>query len=164
MIETIKFMGKEYLKLQEIGNASQFAKPFANILCKGKGYDIGYGKSDWKLEGAIGIDLNENSPYTATNLPDEKVDFIYSSHCLEHLDDWVYAIDYWSSKLKKSGVLFLYLPHEDQEYWNPWNNRKHKHILNSKHVKMCMEKFGFTNIFYSEKDLNCSFMIIGEKK
>jgi len=164
MLETIKFNSKEYLKFQSEGFASQFAIPFAKKLCKGVGYDIGFGKEEWKFPGSIGIDISDGTGYHAMNLPPDKmVDYIYSSHCLEHLDDWVSAIEYWSSKIIQNGIIFLYLPHKDQEYWNPWNNRKHKHLLEAIHVKSCMEKFGFNKIFYSEKDLNDSFIIVGEK-
>tara|TARA_R110000824_G_scaffold205858_1_gene390793 strand:+ start:1545 stop:2039 length:495 start_codon:yes stop_codon:yes gene_type:complete len=164
MIETIKFNDKEYPLFQALGNASQFALPYAKLLCKGRGYDIGYGKEAWKLEGAIGIDVNDGSPFDAYRLPEEKVDYIYSSHCLEHLPDWVKALSYWVSKLRKGGDLVLYLPHKDQEYWLPWNNRKHIHILTAESVIMCLKSLGMTDLFSSERDLNHSFLIVGNKK
>lgn len=160
-MNTIEFNGKLYPGFQAEGNASQFAIPFAKKFCIGRGVDIGFCKEEWKFPGAIGVDTF-TTPYTAYNLPDS-LDYIYSSHCLEHLDDWVKVIEYWSSRLVKGGILFLYLPHKDQEYWNPWNNRKHIHLLDSDNVKKCMERFGFSNIFFSERDLNHSFMIVGEK-
>lgn len=163
MIEIIEFDGEIYPKFQAEGNASQFAIPYAKLLCKGVGYDIGYGEEEWKLPGAIGIDPKHNPSYGAAILPEGKVDYIYSSHCLEHLTDWVFIIEYWVLCLNQGGVMFLYLPHADQKYWLPWNNRKHKHILYAHEVKECMERFGMTNIFYSERDLNHSFMIVGEK-
>jgi hypothetical protein len=88
---------------------------------------------------------------------------VYSSHCLEHLEDWVKALDYWTSKLKVGGTLFLYLPHYNQEYWRPWNNRKHIHIFTPEIIKAYMEDRGYTNIFHSDRDMNDSFMIAGEK-
>jgi predicted SAM-dependent methyltransferase len=163
MIETITFNSKNYLLIQTEGNMTQYAFPFAKKFCKGVGYDIGYGKKEWIFEDSIGIDINDESPYDCFNLPDGQVDYIYSSHCLEHTDDWVKALEIWVSKLKVGGVLFLYLPHEDQEYWRPWNNRKHKHLLRAVDIEECMKSFGLSNIFYGERDLNYSFMIVGEK-
>ena len=64
-------------------------KDFALHFCKGLGYDIGFCKEEWKFPGSIGIYRNLNNNYDANNLPDDKVDYIYSSHCLEHLDNWV---------------------------------------------------------------------------
>lgn len=164
MYETIEYDGDKYLKFQASGNASQFALPFAKHFCKGFGFDIGYCKEEWKLPGAVGID-HDPTGWNAMNLPVKgiKVDYIYSSHCLEHLVDWVAAIEYWSTVLPTGGVLFLYLPHPDQKYWNPWNNRKHFHVLHPQDVKNCMKKFGFIDIFVSEKDLNHSYMIVGKK-
>lgn len=166
MIETVYFDGDTYPLFQSQGNMTQYARPFAKKLCEGAGYDIGYCKKEWLLfEHSIGIDLDDaKNKWDAMNLPPEKVDYIYSSHCLEHVDDWIATLEYWISKLKVGGVLFLYLPHHDQKWWLPWNNRKHKHILHAKDIVKCMTKFGMSNIFASERDLNHSFMVVGEKK
>ena len=164
MIETIHFSGEEYPLLQAAGNASQFAVPFAKHICAGVGVDVGFCKDAWKFPGAVGADIEDNSnKYHAHNLP-ENLDYIYSSHCLEHIPDWVGTIAYWATKLKSGGVLFLYLPHRDQKYWRPWNNRKHLHILDAPMVAECMKSYGFKNIFYSERDLNHSFIIVGEQR
>ena len=101
--------------------------------------------------------------WEAYNLPDTKVNYIYSSHCLEHLPDWISALDYWTSKLKTGGVLFLYLPHYNQEYWRPWNNRKHLHVFTPQIIKDYMESRGYINVFVSDRDLNDSFMVVGER-
>jgi predicted SAM-dependent methyltransferase len=52
-------------------------------------------------------------------LPDELVDYIYSSHCLEHVDNWIETLEYWIKNLKDGGILFLYLPDFSQKYWRP---------------------------------------------
>jgi SAM-dependent methyltransferase len=162
-IETINYNGEVYPLFQTKGNASQFAIPYAKLLCKGNGVDVGFSKEEWKLPEALGADIQDSSnPYHAYNLPPD-LDYIYSSHCLEHLDNWVSAIEYWSGSLNTGGVLFLYLPHKDQQYWLPWNNRKHLHTLDATSIVSCMESFGFENIHYSERDLNHSFMVVGEK-
>ena len=159
----IEYNGKKYPDFQAEGNASQFAIPFAKKFCKGAGYDIGCNRLEWSFPNSIPIDLNFNDGYDAYKLYDGPVDYIYSSHCLEHLPDWITALDYWTSKIKVGGVLFLYLPHYNQEYWRPWNNRKHLHIFTSEIVKDYMINRGYINIFNSERDLNDSFMIVGEK-
>lgn len=157
----IEYNNKEYPLYETQGNASQFAIPFAKHYCKGVGYDIGCNRLEWAFPGSQGIDLNFNDPWDAYNLPDQQVNYIYSSHCLEHLSDWVSVLDYWTSKLKHCGVLFLYLPHYDQEYWRPWNNRKHLHAFTPKIVEDYMISRGYAHIFKSERDLNDSFMIVG---
>jgi len=162
-MKTIKFNKTEYPHFQCEGNASQFAIPYAIHVCKGDGYDIGCMKKEWSFPGSIKIDLSFKDEWNATNLPKDNVDYIYSSHCLEHIDNWVETMEYWYKTLRKGGVLFLYLPEYSQEYWRPWNNKKHKHIFSPKIIKDLMTHLGYTQIFSSEKDLNNSFMIMGEK-
>ena len=164
MIEKISFQGSEYPKFQSIGNASQFAIPYAKYVCLGEGYDIGCMKKEWSFPGSIPIDKSFEGGYHATNLPKKNVDYIFSSHCLEHILDWVTVMDYWYDTLKIGGVLFLYLPDYSQKYWRPWNNRKHFNIFTSEIIKDYMTDKGYINIYSSEVDLNSSFMIFGEKK
>lgn len=163
MIETIKYNGRKYPHHQIVGNAAQFAIPYAKYYCKGIGYDIGCMKKEWAFPGAIPIDISFDNEYEALNLPNN-VDYIFSSHCLEHIDDWVDVLEYWWEVLKIGGVLFLYLPHYNQEYWRPWNDKKHLNIFTSEIIRDWMIHKGFINIFIGEKDLNDSFMIVGEKK
>lgn len=163
-MEIIEYKNKIYPKFQEEGFASQFAMPFAKHFCKGYGVDIGCNRIEWCLPWAIGIDLNFNDGNDAYSFQYENLDFVYSSHCLEHLSDWVTALDYWTSKLKSGGVLFLYLPHYKQDYWRPWNNRKHCNIFTSEIIHDYMQSRNYTNIFSSERDLNDSFMVVGEKQ
>lgn len=162
-MEFIFFNNKKYPLFQSLGNASQFSIPYANYFCKGKGYDIGFCKEEWKYPGAIGIDLSLNNGYHADNLPEERVDYIYSSHCLEHVDNWINTLELWISKLKENGILFLYLPDFSQEYWRPWNNKKHKHCFSPEIIKTFLYDKGMKNIFCSGIDINNSFMIVCEK-
>jgi len=162
-MDLVVFEDEKYPIFQTLGNASQFAIPFAKHYCKGKGYDIGYCKEDWKFPGAIGID-NGIDGYDANNLPDDSlVDYIYSSHCLEHVENWVETLEHWLSKLKVGGILFLYLPDFSQKYWRPWNNRKHKHCFTSEILRTFLKAKNMKNMFVSGVDLNNSFMVVCEK-
>ena len=162
-MNVITYEGDSYPHFQTIGNASQFAIPFAKHICEGNGYDIGCMKKEWSFPGSIPIDLSFDDPYDANNLPDGEVDYIFSSHCLEHILDWVETMDYWYSKLKTGGTLFLYLPDYSQKYWRPWNNRKHKHCFTPEIIRDYMNHRGYKNVFVSGVDLNSSFMVVGEK-
>lgn len=177
-MKTIEYKNKIYPAIQGEGNAAQYAIPFAKKFCQGVGYDIGCNRLEWAFPGAQAIDLLFNDGWDAYNLPEKQVDYIFSSHCLEHLPNWVDALDYWTSKLKipyqtlnkdgtvgvhNGGILFLYLPHYSQEYWRPWNNRKHLHSFVPETIIDYMTDRGYKNIFYSERDLLNSFMVVGEK-
>ena len=161
-MKTVKYKDKTYPHFQSEGNAAQFAIPFAKHFCFGHGADVGCSNKDWAFPGAIPVDLEFEDEWHADNLPRE-LDYIFSSHCLEHVSDWVATMDYWYGCLNDGGVLFLYLPHYEQEYWRPWNNRKHKHTFTPNVVHDYMLDKGYENIFCSERDLNHSFMIVGEK-
>lgn len=162
-MELIEFNGKMYPKFQALGNAAQFAIPYAKYFCKGIGYDIGCGKEQWAYPGSIPIDIQVKDQYTALNLPKSNVDYIFSSHCLQHLNDWVETMDYWYENLSIGGILFLYLPSYQQQYWRPWNNYKHKNVLSSEIIRDYMINKGYKNIFVSGIDLNYSFMVVGQK-
>ena len=162
MMEWIEFKGKRYPKFQSLGNASQFAIPFALHYCKGVGYDIGFSKPDWKYPGAIGIDLSLGDGYDANFLPEGEVDYIYSSHCLEHVDCWYQTLRYWITKIKSGGILFLYLPDISNNYWRPWHNEKHKTILTPEILKTFLQDHDITEYIVSDVDLNSSFMVIAQ--
>jgi SAM-dependent methyltransferase len=159
-MKLIEFKGEYYPEFQTKGNASQFAIPFAAHFCNGNGYDIGFCKEEWKFPGAIGIDECLNDGYNANNLPNEQVDYIYSSHCLEHVDNWTITLEYWIKCIKPGGILFLYLPDFSQKYWRPWNNRKHKHCFRPDIIKQFLIDHNCQNIFISGVDLNNSFMAV----
>ena len=163
MIELIEYKGVSYPQYQSKGNAAKFILPFALEICKGKGVDIGCMKQEWAFPGARPVDICFKDGYDAFNLPDSEYDYIFSSHCLEHIDNWVSVMDYWYNSLKSGGVLFLYLPDYSQVYWRPWNNRKHKHIFSPTIIRDYMTDRGYKNIFNSQIDLNNSFSIFGEK-
>jgi len=163
MIDYIEYKGDKYPSFQTIGNASQFAIPFAKHFCKGFGYDIGCMKKEWSFPGSYPIDLSFYDEWHSNKLPSTPPEYIFSSHCLEHVDDWVETMDYWYSRLVDGGVLFLYLPDYSQKYWRPWNNRKHKHAFMPEIIKDYMTDKGYNNIFVSGIDLNNAFMITGEK-
>ena len=97
-MNTVSHEGCVYPEFQATGNAARFIMPFAKELLEGEGYDIGCGNKGWAFPGAVPIDISLSDNWDAMNLPDQKVDYIFSSHCLEHIPDWVGALDYWKKK------------------------------------------------------------------
>jgi SAM-dependent methyltransferase len=190
MIEIIEFKNKIYPKFQIEGFGSQFAIPFAEKVCNGIGVDVGCNRLEWVYSKGVSDDKNIHdydawyesaissnktnsfpidpnlNKYDALNFPEKckNLDYIFSSHCLEHLPGWVEVMDYWKIKLRVGGVLFLYLPDYSQEYWRPWNNKKHVNIITPEIIKDYLIDRGYTKIFTSSVDLNNSFMVMCEKK
>jgi SAM-dependent methyltransferase len=64
------------------------------------------------VEGALGIDLDFPG-YDGRTLPfeDESQDAVYSSHCLEHVEDPVVAIREWHRVTKLGGHIITVVPH-----------------------------------------------------
>lgn len=173
-MEVIEYNGREYPRLQAEGFASQYAFQFAEKFCQGYGLDIGYCKPEWKLPGAVGVDegrkCDNQMEYikplvNATNFENTDLDYIFSSHCLEHLNDWVGVLNYWSTKIRSGGTMFLYLPNADyQEYWRPFSNRKHMSWLTPNMLEEYFMFRGWKNIFVTQGyDLNGSFYAVAEK-
>lgn len=159
---TFSYKDKIYPEYIKNGNACSYIKEFAKQFCIGKGLDIG-GTDQWSLDGAKTINILKNDGFHATKLPDEVYDFIFSSHTLEHTEDYIEALFCWKNHLKAGGTLFLYLPHPDMEYWLPQNNKKHKHIFYPKDMVKTLKDIGFGSIINSERDLYWSFSVVAFK-
>ena len=166
-IKTVEYKGQTVPEFITRGNHARFILPTAQEVCKGKGLDIGCGKLEWAFPGAVPIDLSFNDEFHANNLPvySRGFDYIFSSHLLEHIDNYVETLEYWFSQLKSGGVLFLYLPHPECKYWRPWNLRKHKHILHPKDIEeIFADTLGITTGFVHHGcDPSYSYTAYGEK-
>ena len=139
------------------GNACQFIAPTALKFCQGKGLDIGAGR--WPLPGAEPVELTAGRD--GNGLPEGTWDYIFSSHCLEHLVNPIAALEHWQSRLRAGGVLFLYLPHPAMEYWKPQHCRKHLHSWQPAQVAEILRDIGFVDVIHSERDLAWSFAVVG---
>lgn len=139
------------------GNAVSWIKNEALDWCKGKGVDVGGG--DWRLPGAIPIDLQ--TEFQVEDFDADSLDYIFSSHTLEHIECWRCDLKVWREKLKIGGILFLYLPHEE----GPWRNcKKHKWIPQPEPVIDALRHSGMTIIKHTTRPDNyCSFYIIAKK-
>lgn len=152
-----EYRGALYPEYLKHGNACQFIVPTALKFCEGNGLDIGAGK--WPLPGAYPVELKDGGD--AMNLPKGCFDYVFSSHCLEHLPNPVAALEHWKTRLRSGGVLFLYLPHPDMVYWRPQHCRKHLHSWSPKDMAQIVADLGFTGVIHSERDLAWGFSVVG---
>lgn len=158
------YRGERYPEYLKHGNAMQFIAPTALQFCKGRGVDVGAGK--WPLPGAVVVERGPGYEHSSVvNLPeafgDGRWDYIFSSHCLEHLENPVAALEHWKTRLRRGGVVFLYLPHPDMAYWRPQNCRKHLHLFWPKDVAKMLTDLGFVDVIHGERDLAWSFAVVG---
>lgn len=156
-----EYKGNLYPDYLKKGNMQKFIQPIALEFCQGDGLDIG-GTPEWALPGAKIVNPAYNE-LNALNIPEGEYDFIFSSHCLEHVHDYVGCLKYWIENIKTDGHLFLYLPHPDMEYWLPQNCNKHYHSFYPNQMKKLVFDLGLRDVLVSERDLNWSFSIVGKK-
>ena len=154
-----QYAGSIYPEYLKHGNASQHIVASAKHFCKGRGLDVGAGR--WPFPGATPIDVRTGGD--AMSLPAGEYDYVFSSHCLEHLPNPVAALEHWQTRIRPGGVLFLYLPHPDMRYWRPENCRKHLHTFWPDDMAEMVSALGFVNVIHSERDLAWSFSVVGSK-
>ncbi len=110
---------------------------FSNRFFVGDGIDIG-GKPDplalyRELFPRMGMvrtwDWEDGDAQLLAGVPDDSLDFVHSSHCLEHLVDPVAGLASWFRVLKPGGHLVVTVPDEDlyeQGRFPSTFNRDHK--------------------------------------
>lgn len=117
---------------------------------RGKGIDLGCGPKK-AFEHFIGVDnCIDTQLFNIPMNPDVKVedcmnlpfenaslDFVFSSHMLEHVQDCGRALDEIWRVLKPGGHLVLYLPHADlyPNIGEPWANPDHKHDFRNADIR-----------------------------
>ena len=156
-MELYEFAGDMFPDYLKRGDAKRFIVTAALDFCQGVGLDVGCGR--WPLPGAQPFDLIDGN--RAEALPAGSFDYIFSSHCLEHVVDPICVLEHWKSRLVSGGCLFLYLPHPDMTYWRPQFCRKHLHIWMPDEMRVILEDLGFVNVLNSERDLAWSFAVVG---
>ena len=103
------YRGQLYPEYLRHGNACQFIAPTALKFCQGRGLDIGAGR--WPLPGADPVELTHGRD--GNGLPEGTWDFIFSSHCLEHLVNPATALGHWLRIVKPGGFVVVTIPDED---------------------------------------------------
>ncbi len=101
----------------------------------GYGIDIGGGDDCLILppgiKGKVRLwDLKDGDAQYLWKIRDEAFDFVYSSHCLEHMRNINVALKNWIRVCKRGGVLYICVPHEtyyEKGVWPSVNNLDHKH-------------------------------------
>jgi SAM-dependent methyltransferase len=110
---------------------------FATRYFRGYGLDVGGGVDSLALyreffpltKGIFVYDRPHGDAQLLANVPDDSFDFLYSSHCLEHLRDPAEALANWLRVVRAGGHLVINVPDEDlyeQGNWPSHFNSDHK--------------------------------------
>ena len=94
---------------------------YASRYFVGNGIDIGAGNdsiglyAEWfpGMRQVRAWDLPDGDAQLLQSVADESLDFVHSSHCLEHMRDPVEALRHWFRVLKPGGHLVCVVPDED---------------------------------------------------
>jgi len=95
----------------------------------GRGLDIGAGPDGlgrshtWPHATIREWDLGDGDATTLPGIAAESFDFVYSSHCLEHLDDPMAALRRWWEVVKSGGYLVVVVPDFEMYERGVWPSR-----------------------------------------
>ena len=106
----------------------------------GNGIDVGCGKDSigqyaalFPLMGKVQAwDLQQGDAQTLVGVPEASLDWLHSSHCLEHLRDPLQALARWCEVVRPGGHLVVIVPDEDMYEQGSWPSRwngDHKHTF-----------------------------------
>ena len=98
--------------MNETTKAKQFWGSVEKAATSGRGIDIGCGP-DPVTPDARRFDLEDGDANVASQFVKEQFDFVFSSHCLEHMHDPRLTILDWWKLVKPDGHLFVLVPDED---------------------------------------------------
>lgn len=98
--------------MNECSKSKQYWGPVEKEATRGQGIDIGCGP-DPVTPDAQRFDMEHGDANFISRFVDRQFDFVYSSHCLEHMHDPKAAILEWWKLVRPGGYLFVTVPDED---------------------------------------------------
>lgn len=146
---------------------------------RGRGLDLGAGDSK-VLPQAISVDNMHHAQFGFTNKPDvmsdvsdlsvfssQSMDWVFSSHALEHIQDFKAALREWWRVVKQSGYLILYLPHKDfyPNIGQPGANPDHKHdFLPEDIIRGMPDGWNLIECQERNNDMEYSMLLVFQKR
>ncbi len=157
---------RRYPNFLNTGNAADFIKCKAKEYMKSGYVDVGC--SQWPLMNAIPVDKQNRG--IIENARDGQFAGVFSSHCLEHVQDWQEELTLWHRIIRPHGTLFMYLPHPQCEPWHAetgsWVGKEH--AWNPEPVtlvRFLREELNFNILEYTSRpDPLWSFYVIARKR
>lgn len=104
---------------------------------KGTGVDVGCGndciiqfkKEFNKMRDVRAWDIRDGDGQYLRDISDFSLDFVHSSHSLEHMRDWKIALTNWLRVVKKGGYVIVSIPEwemYEHKQWPSRSNSDHK--------------------------------------
>lgn len=92
---------------------------------KGAGIDIGAGDDTLTIPdgSVISWDWAQGDAHHLASVPSGELDFVFSSHCLEHLADLPLALGNWSRVLKPGAFAYIVIPDYTLYEHHNWPSR-----------------------------------------
>lgn len=128
----------------------------------GRGLDLGCGQfkafphfigvDNGHHWGMKGVDVHVETCEDLSLFADKSMDFIFSSHLLEHIVETEKALKEWYRVVKEGGYLILYLPHKElyPNVGKEGSNPDHKHDFMPDDIIKVMEKVGGWDLVRNE--------------
>jgi hypothetical protein len=157
---------KKYPDYLNFGNQCENIKNKAKEYMKSSYVDIG--SSQWPMSNSIAVDISNRE--IIEQAKDGAFAGAFSSHCLEHIEDWEKELALWHRIIRQHGILFMYLPHPNCEPWHAetgsWVGKEHvwnpEPITLVRHLR---EVLNFDILEYtSRQDPFWGFHIIARKR
>lgn len=155
-----------------MGDGLRYIYKLAEKFCRGKGLDVGasmFKSKCMSLPGAIPVDTAIHGSGSAEDLSqyhNAGINYILSSHCLEHLSDPELAVREARKVLSEGGIFFLYLPFPGHHPWDPLLNSAVRSVHKWQPTPLAINRLLLMNGFkieYAEwdKDILTSFVTVG---
>jgi len=146
------------------GSGRELAKIYPLVVpyTRGHGVDIGAGEARWFKHW---ITLDSGMDYGGRRVADHHIDgagplpfadgsmdFVVSSHFIEHIADWPKALAEWWRCIKPGGHLVLYWPHPElyPRVGQPGANPDHKADIWPHHLVQVMRRLGGWDLLENE--------------
>lgn len=144
----------------------------------GRGLDLGCGQfkafphfigvDNGHHWGMKGVDVHVDTCEDLSLFASESVDFVFSSHLIEHIQDTEKTLKEWYRVIKNNGYLIIYAPHKEH-YPNVGEhgaNPDHKHDFMPEDIEEVMKKVGGCDLIRNEtrtQDREYSFLQVYKK-
>lgn len=122
---------------------------------KGNGIDVGAGSAALVVpSGTVRAwDRSDGDGQTLDSVQDASLDFVYSSHCLEHLADISVALKNWVRVTKPQGYLYIVVPDYTLFEHHCWPSKFNPNHTHSFSLNLEKSKVGRSNHHHIEYDV-----------